>query len=84
VAYPRDVRDVVAAVRFARDHGVRVASQAGHNVSAYGALDNALLASDPGTGGRQARERSADPAARRTPRASEVDARRSRERATPQ
>jgi FAD/FMN-containing dehydrogenase len=44
VAYPRDVREVVAAVRHARDHGLRVAPQAtGHNVSAYGALDDALL-----------------------------------------
>jgi FAD/FMN-containing dehydrogenase len=44
VAYPRDVREVVAAVRYARDHGLRVAPQAtGHNVSAYGALDDALL-----------------------------------------
>src|SRR5919106_1972512 len=27
VAYPRDVREVVAAVRHARDHGLRVAPQ---------------------------------------------------------
>ena len=44
VAYPRDVDEVVAAVRYARDHGLRVAPQAtGHNVSAYGTLDDALL-----------------------------------------
>jgi FAD/FMN-containing dehydrogenase len=43
-AYPRDVGEVVAAVRYARDHGLRVAPQAtGHNVGAYGALDDALL-----------------------------------------
>ena len=44
VAYPRDVREVIAAVRQARDQGLRVAPQAtGHNVSAYGSLDDALL-----------------------------------------
>ncbi len=44
VAYPRDAREVVAALRYARDHGLRVAPQAtGHNVSANGALDDALL-----------------------------------------
>ncbi len=44
VAYPRDDREVVSAVRYARERGLRVAPQAtGHNVSAYGALDDALL-----------------------------------------
>src|ERR687885_783668 len=44
VAYPRDAREVVAAVRHAREHGLRIAPQAtGHNVAAYGALDDALL-----------------------------------------
>jgi FAD/FMN-containing dehydrogenase len=44
VAYPRDVPEVVAAVWHARDRGLRVAPQAtGHNVSAYGAFDDALL-----------------------------------------
>jgi len=44
VAYPRDAREGVAAVRYARDYGLRVAPQAtGHNVGAYGALDDALL-----------------------------------------
>ena len=44
VAYPRDVRDVVAAVDYARQHGLRVAAQAtGHNVTAYGSLDDTVL-----------------------------------------
>ena len=44
VAYPRNVDEVIAAVRHAREHGLRVAPQAtGHNVSAYGTLDDALL-----------------------------------------
>ena len=44
VALPRDVDDVVAAVRFARDHGLRVAAQAtGHNAAPYGGLDDVLL-----------------------------------------
>ena len=44
VAYPRDAREVAAAVRYARERGLRVAPQAtGHNVSAYGALDDTLL-----------------------------------------
>jgi len=42
--YPRDVDEVIAAVRYAREHGLRVAPQAtGHNVGAYGTLDDALL-----------------------------------------
>jgi FAD/FMN-containing dehydrogenase len=61
VAYPRDVREVVAAVRRARDHGLRVAPQAtGHNVSAYGALDDALLVDV-----RHLQDVSIDPAAHR-------------------
>ena len=37
VALPRDVRDVVAAVGYARAHGLRVAPQAtGHNAGAHG------------------------------------------------
>src|SRR4051794_16614257 len=44
VALPQDADEVVDAVRYARDRGLRVAPQAtGHNVSAYGALDDALL-----------------------------------------
>ena len=44
VAYPRDVGEVVEAVDHARRLGLRVAPQAtGHNVAAYGALDDALL-----------------------------------------
>ena len=44
VALPHDVRDVVAAVDYARTNGLRVAPQAtGHNADAHGALDEALL-----------------------------------------
>jgi FAD/FMN-containing dehydrogenase len=44
VALPQDVRDVVAAVEYARDNGLRVAPQAtGHNADAYGALEDTLL-----------------------------------------
>ncbi|HZO98424.1 MAG TPA: FAD-binding oxidoreductase [Gaiellaceae bacterium] len=44
VALPRDVRDVVAAVDYARRSGLRVAPQAtGHNADAYGALEDTLL-----------------------------------------
>jgi FAD/FMN-containing dehydrogenase len=44
IALPRDVPEVVAAVDYARERGLRVAAQAtGHNVTAYGALDDAVL-----------------------------------------
>ena len=44
IALPEDVRDVVAAVEYTRDNGLRVAPQAtGHNADAYGALEDALL-----------------------------------------
>ena len=44
VALPRDVRDVVAAVDYARANGLRVAPQAtGHNADAHGALEETLL-----------------------------------------
>ena len=44
VALPRDVSDVVAAVRYARDHGLRVAPQAtGHNATPLGSLEDTLL-----------------------------------------
>ena len=44
VALPHDVRDVVAAVDYARTKGLRVAPQAtGHNADAHGALDETLL-----------------------------------------
>ncbi len=44
VALPRSVDDVVAAVDYARDNGLRVAPQAtGHNADAHGALDDTLL-----------------------------------------
>jgi hypothetical protein len=44
VALPRDVRDVVAAVDYARVNGLRVAPQAtGHNADALGLLEDTLL-----------------------------------------
>jgi hypothetical protein len=44
VALPRDVRDVIAAVDYARANGLRVAPQAtGHNADAHGALEETLL-----------------------------------------
>ena len=44
VAYPRTADEVAAAVTHARERGLRVAPQAtGHNVGAYGALDDAML-----------------------------------------
>jgi quercetin dioxygenase-like cupin family protein len=44
VAFPVDERDVIAAVRYAREHGLRVAPQAtGHNAGPLGSLDDTLL-----------------------------------------
>jgi FAD/FMN-containing dehydrogenase len=44
VALPRTADEVVEAVRYARDRGLKVAPQAtGHNISAHGSLDGALL-----------------------------------------
>jgi hypothetical protein len=44
VALPADAADVVAAVRFAREEGLRVCVQGtGHNASAYGPLDDSVL-----------------------------------------
>jgi FAD/FMN-containing dehydrogenase len=61
VAYPRDVGEVITAVLHARELGLRVAPQAtGHNVSAYGALDDALLVDV-----RHLQEVSIDPGAQR-------------------
>jgi FAD/FMN-containing dehydrogenase len=61
VAYPRDVREVVAAVDYAGERGLRVAPQAtGHNVSAYGSLEDAVLVDV-----RNLQEVSIDAAARR-------------------
>src|SRR5215211_8678297 len=61
VAYPRDAHEVVAAVVHARDHGLRVAPQAtGHNVGAYGSLDDTLVVDV-----RHLQEVSIDPDARR-------------------
>ena len=36
LAYPRDAREVVAAVRYARDHGLRVAPSAPATAAASG------------------------------------------------
>lgn len=44
VALPRDVSDVIAAVRYARDEGLRVAPQAtGHNAAPLRSLEDTLL-----------------------------------------
>lgn len=44
VLHAEGITDLVAAVRFAREHGVRVAVQAtGHGAAALGPLDDALL-----------------------------------------
>src|SRR5262245_48358838 len=61
VAYPRDVAEVTAAVGYARDRGLRVAAQAtGHNVTAYGSLEDAVLVDV-----RELQEVSIDASARR-------------------
>jgi hypothetical protein len=58
---PRDVDDVVTAVRYARANGLRVAPQAtGHNAEPLGALDDALLVDV-----RELHEVSIDPGAHR-------------------
>ncbi|MBX5442161.1 MAG: FAD-dependent oxidoreductase [Solirubrobacteraceae bacterium] len=44
VVVPRDAGDVAAAVRVAREHGLRVTAQVtGHNAGAYEALDDTVL-----------------------------------------
>jgi hypothetical protein len=44
IAFPVDERDVVAAVEFARRHGLRIAPQAtGHNAGPLGSLDDTLI-----------------------------------------
>lgn len=44
VAFPESAADVQATVRFARDHGMRVAAQGtGHNAGAVASLDNTVL-----------------------------------------
>ena len=44
IALPRDVAEVIAAVDYARERGLRVAPQAtGHNADAYGSLEETLL-----------------------------------------
>ena len=61
VAFPRDERDVVAAVDYARQHGLRVAPQAtGHNAGPLGSLDETLLVDV-----RELQEVSIDPGAQR-------------------
>src|SRR4051794_20369719 len=61
LAFPRSVDEVVAAVHAARRDGLRVAAQAtGHNVTAYGTLDNTVLVDV-----QRLQELSIDPVARR-------------------
>src|SRR3954447_6374282 len=61
VAYPRTVQEVVEAVRYACSQGLRVAPTAtGHNVGAYGSLEDALLVDV-----RHLQDVEIDPAARR-------------------
>ena len=61
MALPRDVSDVVAAVAYARAHGLRVAPQAtGHNATPFGSLEDALVVDV-----RELQEISIDPGARR-------------------
>jgi FAD binding domain len=61
VVLPRDERDVVAVVGYARAHGLRVAPQAtGHNAGALGSLDGTLLVDV-----RELQDISIDPAAQR-------------------
>ncbi len=44
VAFPESAADVQATVRFARDHGMRVAAQGtGHNAGAIASLDDTIL-----------------------------------------
>jgi len=44
VAFPVDERDVIAVVKYAREHGLRVAPQAtAHNLAAHGELAHAIL-----------------------------------------
>ena len=44
IALPRDVAEVIAAVEYARERGLRVAPQAtGHNAGAHASLEDALL-----------------------------------------
>ena len=61
IALPRDADDVIAAVAYAREQGLRVAAQAtGHNAKPYGSLEGALLVDV-----RELQEVSVDPAAQR-------------------
>lgn len=61
IALPRDVDDVVAAIAYARAHGLRVAPQAtGHNAKPLGTLEDALLVDV-----RELQEVTLDPVARR-------------------
>jgi FAD binding domain len=61
VVLPRDVDDVIAAVRYAAAEGLRIAPQAtGHNADALGSLEDVLLVDV-----RELQEIDIDPAARR-------------------
>ena len=61
VALPRDINDAIAAVEYARGHGLRVAPQAtGHNADALGSLEDVLLIDV-----RELQDVSVDPGARR-------------------
>jgi len=61
VALPRDINDAIAAVEYARRHGLRVAPQAtGHNADALGSLEDVLLIDV-----RELQDVSVDPGARR-------------------
>src|SRR4051795_9821277 len=61
IALPRDVADVIAAVRYARANGLRVAPQAtGHNAAPLGSLEDTLLVDV-----RELQEVSIDPGAQR-------------------
>ena len=44
IAYPESVADVIEAVRYARDRGLKVAPQAtGHNLGAHASLEDTVL-----------------------------------------
>jgi FAD/FMN-containing dehydrogenase/mannose-6-phosphate isomerase-like protein (cupin superfamily) len=51
VAFPVDERDVIAAVDYAREHGLRIAAQAtGHGAGPLGPLDDTVLLRTSGLG----------------------------------
>jgi FAD binding domain/Berberine and berberine like len=58
VAVPRSAQDAVAAVNFARDHGLRVAAQGtGHNAAPLGDLGDTVLINTYALGGEMSRAR---------------------------